>query len=250
MSHTHTHTEPALACKDELALTSWPSCLRYDTRNLLGQGSFGSVYIGDRTGEQVAVKVISFQGIAERDRTELVKNTDKELRMMKHFEHPNIIHLIASSTNNSQMVIVMDIKEGGSLEDVNDQAKEQRGPVITAAMRRSWMMQLCSGLIYLHDKGVIHRDLKSANVFFNRALTQLCIGEFFTSSVLTLIDPSRRPCLPPPPPSPPSPPPPPSPLTKPPRRQQVTSALLPLMRRTSSPWFPFKHPRAGPTREA
>ncbi|KAK5787717.1 hypothetical protein VI817_010214 [Penicillium citrinum] len=119
----------------------------YQLGDCLGRGAFGSVYraLNWNTGETVAVKQIK-----------LVDLPKSELRVIMH---PNIVKYHGFVKSAETLNIILEYCENGSLHSI---AKNfGRFPENLVGL---YMSQVLHGLLYLHEQGVIHRDIKGANI--------------------------------------------------------------------------------------
>lgn len=132
---------------------------RYEVGETLGTGGFAVVKraIDKQTGDDVAIKVV------ERAR---YKSGDKSLRretdILKRVDHPNCIRLYAIFETDKRVFIVTELVSGGELLDrviTNGNYSEQDAANI--------IYQLVSGVAYLHEKGIVHRDLKLENILLD-----------------------------------------------------------------------------------
>ncbi|XP_064116710.1 serine/threonine-protein kinase Nek5-like [Macrobrachium nipponense] len=89
----------------------------------IGQGAFGTVYLGDRRGRKCAVKVVKFGGVPQK----IVDDAIKEGKLLEHLQHPNIVTCLgcygAGNTAISEIHIVMEYCGGG---DLHANIKQQR----------------------------------------------------------------------------------------------------------------------------
>jgi len=141
----------------------------------LGSGGFGTVYLAEDTwiDKRVAIKVPHRQGL---DFGELLR----EPRLLASLNHPNIVTVITAEKQDNVFFIVMEYVPGETLETiiVNRGALE-----LTTAL--DYTCQVANAVEHAHKQGVIHRDLRPANVFVtDRGL--LKVGDFGTSRFLEI----------------------------------------------------------------
>ena len=123
----------------------------------LGKGAFGSVYraLNWGTGETVAVKQIK---LADMPKSEL-RVIMSEIDLLKNLDHPNIVKYHGSVKTPETLNIILEYCENGSLHSISKNFG--RFPENLVAL---YMAQVLNGLLYLHENGVIHRDIKGANI--------------------------------------------------------------------------------------
>jgi len=134
---------------------------RYEIQRLLGQGSFGQVFVAldTKLGRSVAVKVLDRQHAAD---SEIRQRFVQEAHAAACITHPGIVTIfdagVREGTNTAY--IVMELLEGESL-----QARLARCGRMSSAMAREIGRQVACALDTAHRSGVIHRDLKPENIF-------------------------------------------------------------------------------------
>ncbi len=133
---------------------------RYQILERVGRGGMGVLYRGydpvlDR---EVAVKVMlaDFSDDAEQMRPRFYR----EAKAAAKLQHRNIVTVFEFAEENNQPHIVMEFLRGTPL---NNRMEEQ--PPLTLDDKLDIVAQLCTGLGYAHSQGVVHRDVKPANVF-------------------------------------------------------------------------------------
>ncbi|HET9372971.1 MAG TPA: serine/threonine-protein kinase [Vicinamibacterales bacterium] len=141
----------------------------------LGSGGFGTVYLAEDTwiDKRVAIKVPHRQTL---DFGELLR----EPRLLASLNHPNIVNVITAEKQDNVFFIVMEYVPGETLENII----ATRGPLdLPSAL--DYTCQIANAVEHAHRMGVIHRDLRPANVFVtDRGL--LKVGDFGTSRFLEI----------------------------------------------------------------
>eukprot|EP01061_Rhynchopus_euleeides_P008193 TRINITY_DN1722_c1_g1_i1.p1 TRINITY_DN1722_c1_g1~~TRINITY_DN1722_c1_g1_i1.p1 ORF type:complete len:548 (+),score=178.80 TRINITY_DN1722_c1_g1_i1:222-1865(+) len=153
----HTSSSPAIG-----QFNINPKDVVIDTSKVLGKGGFGVVYLGDFQATEVAVKVML--GDSKPDKEEL-EDWKREIEIMTHLRHPNILALLGAVFTDGKLAIVTEYCAKGSLRKVvRDVARGARFEV-TWARKLDWLIQVAKGMAFLHHKKIHHRDLKASNVF-------------------------------------------------------------------------------------
>lgn len=133
---------------------------RFEIVRLLGKGAFGAVYLArdPRLDRNVAVKVPQAGGFLDgNDRQRFLR----EARTAAGLSHPNICRVHEVDEVGGRDFIVMEYVEGRSLEQVMSQQK------ITAKQAAQLVRKLALALEEAHANGIVHRDVKPANVMIN-----------------------------------------------------------------------------------
>ena len=132
---------------------------KYKPTKMLGSGSFGSVYEAMNTIFQniVAMKVIKKDPNNELDEQE-IRN---EIDILKKLSHPNIVKIYEFYISNSHYYIVTEFcKEGELFSYIKNKYSERQLAVL--------FYQVFSGLWYLHDNKILHRDIKLENIMISQ----------------------------------------------------------------------------------
>ncbi len=152
--------DACLACGRSLNTLALGSVLasRYELRAVLGKGGMGLVYRAfDRLlEEEVAIKVLRTDLSAHAD---AVRRFRGEIKLARKVSHPNVCRIHDYGEEGPLGYISMEILEG---QDLQKTLKEQpKG--LPEAEALSAVLQIASGLQAIHDVGILHRDLKTAN---------------------------------------------------------------------------------------
>ncbi|TIB01743.1 hypothetical protein E3P94_01333 [Wallemia ichthyophaga] len=141
---------------------------------LIGSGSFGSVFLGmnKSTGLLMAVKQVDLPAgngngsgdgegsvYVEPRKKSMLDALEREIELLKVLKHSNIVQYLDSSLDESCLNIFLEYVPGGSVA-----ALLQNYGAFEEELVRNFVKQILTGLNYLHTKGIIHRDIKGANI--------------------------------------------------------------------------------------
>ncbi|XP_015709530.1 serine/threonine-protein kinase Nek11 isoform X1 [Coturnix japonica] len=155
---------------------------RYTIQRKLGNGSFGSVYlVSDKKAKQGdELKVLKKISIGDLRPNETVE-ANLEAQLLSKLDHPAIVKFYASFVERDSFCIITEYCEGGDL-DYKIQEYKESGKVFTQRQIIEWFIQLLLGVNYMHERRILHRDLKTKNIFLKNNL--LKIGDFGVSCLL------------------------------------------------------------------
>lgn len=146
---------------------------KYEFVRSIGQGMYGQVFLAKNKEENrnYAIKRINFKDIDEKDR----KNLENEVLLLKELKHPNIVSYKDSFLDKENFYnIVMIYCDGG---DIYSKIKNAKNKHFSESDILDWLVQLCLALSYIHDKKILHRDLKPQNIFIQNE-NKIRIGDF------------------------------------------------------------------------
>jgi len=129
----------------------------------IGKGAHGMVYKGIdlHNGDFVAVKQVSLEGMNQQDLGSIMVEID----LLKNLRHKNIVKYLGSYKTKNHLYIFLEYAENGALAGIIKPNKFGAFPESLVAV---YMSQVLEGLAYLHEQGVIHRDVKGANILITK----------------------------------------------------------------------------------
>ncbi|KAF9972512.1 hypothetical protein BGZ73_004352 [Actinomortierella ambigua] len=144
----------------------------------IGYGIYGTVYKGKWARQVCAVKKIR-SSYAQHHKVVL----DYEVRIMERLRHRHVTQFYGTSYHHGSLVIISELAEGGCLEDALQSsvlfpetmaARGSGRPSVNGVGIGDWptkerlVQEIASGLAYIHDHGIIHRNLRSCNVMLTK----------------------------------------------------------------------------------
>ncbi|KAJ2550690.1 ATP binding [Coemansia sp. RSA 1933] len=134
----------------------------------IASGSFGSVYFGmnTRTGAIMAVKEVELPtpGSVSNNRNQrMVDALKHELDLLKGLDHKNVVKYLGTDVDDTNLYIFLEYVSGGSVSS----ALASFG-MFPESLVRTYTAQILEGLVYLHEQGIIHRDIKGGNVLIDQ----------------------------------------------------------------------------------
>ncbi|CAI0466246.1 unnamed protein product [Linum tenue] len=137
--------------------------IRWRKGELIGCGAFGRVYMGMNldSGELLAVKqVLIAANSASKEKAQAhVRELEEEVKLLKNLSHPNIVRYLGTVREDDSLNILLEFVPGGSISSLLGKFGSFPESVI-----RMYTKQLLLGLAYLHSNGIMHRDIKGANI--------------------------------------------------------------------------------------
>jgi serine/threonine-protein kinase len=155
----------------------------YRIGRTLGKGGMGSVYeaVDATSGQRVAVKALSPQLAAAEGFRE---RFEAEIESLKQLQHDGIVRLYGYGEHEGVLFYSMELVDGPSLEqEINDGRRFDWQETLTLAI------QVCRALKHAHDHGIVHRDVKPANLLLDKEgrvkIADFGIARLFGATQLT-----------------------------------------------------------------
>ncbi|KAM0722260.1 hypothetical protein Q7P37_001701 [Cladosporium fusiforme] len=172
MSSIHAEPPPPIVTE--------PTGINYATGSSLGKGGFAICHRAERydgskpTGHIVALKIVK----TKMEPAKLAQKFVSELQIHSKLSHPNIVTFYRAFSFNTSTYVVLDMCPNGSLADMLKRRK-----CLTLPEIRRFVIQICGAVKYLHTRHVVHRDLKTGNLFLD-ANMNVQVGDFGLAALL------------------------------------------------------------------
>uniref|UniRef100_A0A8C3IWN9 non-specific serine/threonine protein kinase n=1 Tax=Chrysemys picta bellii TaxID=8478 RepID=A0A8C3IWN9_CHRPI len=155
----------------------------------IGEGSFGKAILvkAKENSRQYVIKEINICKMSNKEREE----SRREVAVLANMKHPNIVLYRESFEENGSLYIVMDYCEGG---DLFRRINAQKGILFSEDQIMDWFVQICLALKHVHDRKILHRDIKSQNIFLTKDGT-IQLGDFGIARVLNSTVELARTCI-------------------------------------------------------
>uniref|UniRef100_A0A2K6K2D3 NIMA related kinase 3 n=1 Tax=Rhinopithecus bieti TaxID=61621 RepID=A0A2K6K2D3_RHIBE len=150
----------------------------YTVLRMIGEGSFGRALLvqHESSNQMFAMKEIRLPKSFSN-----TQNSRKEAVLLAKMKHPNIVAFKESFEAEGHLYIVMEYCDGG---DLMQKIKQQKGKLFPEDMILYWFTQMCLGVNHIHKKRVLHRDIKSKNIFLTQN-GKVKLGDFGSARLLS-----------------------------------------------------------------
>ena len=144
----------------------------------IGEGAFGKAYLmkNKSTGAQVVVKETCLSKLPPKERDD----ARRETAVLAQLKHTSVVSYHDSFEERGNLYIVMDYCDGG---DLAAKINNQRGRLFTEHDILDWITQLCLAVKHIHDRNILHRDIKCQNIFLTKS-GQIKLGDFGIAKIL------------------------------------------------------------------
>jgi len=153
----------------------------YEELRVVGRGQFGACYLVRHKdlGLLIAKKVpIAQHQVKEKELAH------QEVELLKRLDHPNIVEYVDNFVlSDSSLVIVMQYCDGGDMAQYITDVAKKKAP-FTEAQIMNWFVQILQALQYVHSLRILHRDLKTSNIFLTRNARVCKLGDFGIARIL------------------------------------------------------------------
>uniref|UniRef100_A0A665SVZ4 non-specific serine/threonine protein kinase n=1 Tax=Echeneis naucrates TaxID=173247 RepID=A0A665SVZ4_ECHNA len=152
---------------------------KYEKVKKIGEGSFGKAILVKSKEDGFICHYKARQ------------ESRKEVAVLAKMSHPNIVQYKESFEEGGSLYIVMDYCEGG---DLFKKINAQKGLLFSEEQILDWFVQICLALKHVHDRKILHRDIKSQNIFLTKDGT-VQLGDFGIARVLNSTVELARTCI-------------------------------------------------------
>ncbi|CAL5340442.1 unnamed protein product [Camellia sinensis] len=125
----------------------------------IASGSCGDLYRGVYLGQDVAIKVLRSEHLNDALEDEFAQ----EVAVLREVQHRNVVRFVGACTKAPHLCIVTEYMPGGSLYEYI----HKNHIVLNLPQLLQFAIDVCSGMEYLHQNNIIHRDLKTANLLMD-----------------------------------------------------------------------------------
>ncbi|MEB3355687.1 MAG: protein kinase [Synechococcales bacterium] len=153
---------------------------RYRICRVLGRGGFGQTYLATDTHrfeEPCVLKRFSPTTTSAASLRKARELFQREAKVLYQIDHPQIPKFLAWFTHDEHLFIVQEYIEGQSYLDLL-RDRQQRGQTFTEAEMLPWLLDLLPVLGYLHNLGLVHRDISPANIMYSVAKQKPVLIDF------------------------------------------------------------------------
>ncbi len=146
----------------------------YRVLRFLGEGTFSQVWLADHLRLQipVALKTLRFQG-SGADRALALSALENEARVLVQLQHPNVVRVYNLFQAGDEHYLVMQYVDGGSLE-----ARLQKDGPLDWQRAARYVADVGEALLHVHAHGIVHRDVKLANILWDQKRDEALLTDF------------------------------------------------------------------------
>ncbi|KAG7173652.1 uncharacterized protein LOC121860174 [Homarus americanus] len=155
----------------------------------LGLGSYGAAHLAhhDPSDTKCVIKEINISQMSPKE----LEEARREVQVLSSLSHPYITQFRGSCEENGRLSIAMDYCGGGDLHTIISKRKGVHFPEDRVL---DWFVQLCLAIKYTHDRKILHRDIKSQNIFLTDD-GKIRLGDFGIAKVLNNTSDLARTCI-------------------------------------------------------
>lgn len=151
----------------------------YKVASVLGEGAFGKCFLVQSASslQPRVIKQIDLNPLSHSERNEALR----EAKILERLQHPNVIRFHeVYRTRKNKLCIVMEYADGGDLAGKIESLRE----FMPESLVLDYFVQICLGVKHVHDRKIVHRDLKSQNIFLKKT-GEVKLGDFGIAKVMT-----------------------------------------------------------------
>eukprot|EP00741_Cyanophora_paradoxa_P002448 tig00000076_g2373.t1 len=154
---------------------------RYTEIRQVGKGAFGCAVLvkSKEDGHEYIMKKINVARLKPREREE----AENEVKVLQGLRHPQVVRYKESFIEGGNLCIIMEYCAGGDLQKQVVRMKS-KGSYFPEQQILDWFVQICLALKHMHDRKIMHRDLKTLNIFLSGDGKIVKVGDFGIARVL------------------------------------------------------------------
>uniref|UniRef100_A0A8B9PTJ4 non-specific serine/threonine protein kinase n=1 Tax=Apteryx owenii TaxID=8824 RepID=A0A8B9PTJ4_APTOW len=143
---------------------------KYEIIKEIGEGSFGKVILakGKVNNEQCVIKEINLTKMPVKEK----EASQKEVLLLAKMKHANIVTFYTTLQEKNKLYIVMEYCDGG---DLMKRINMQHGVLFDEDQILDWFVQIALGLKHIHDRKILHRDVKAQVAKLELGRRQFCL---------------------------------------------------------------------------
>ncbi|XP_060545292.1 serine/threonine-protein kinase Nek5 isoform X2 [Pantherophis guttatus] len=146
---------------------------------MIGEGAFGKIFLARKKedNQQCVIKEINLTKMPRKEK----ESSQKEATLLAKMKHPNIVAFYTSLQEKNNLYIMMEYCDGG---DLMKRINMQYGVLFDEDKILGWFVQIALGLKHIHDRKILHRDIKTQNIFLSRNGITAKLGDFGIARML------------------------------------------------------------------
>ncbi|XP_023331434.1 serine/threonine-protein kinase Nek5 isoform X2 [Eurytemora carolleeae] len=160
--------------------------LKYEKKRILGRGTFGEAWlvVSKVSRRSYVMKEMKTGTWAQKEKDQ----SENEVNILAMCNHINIVKYVGGyrmhkNLPNEKILIIMEYADHGDLSAVIKRQRDVYKQFIPEPQVLNWLIQICFGLQFIHKKNILHRDLKTQNIFLT-SQNLIKIGDFGISKSL------------------------------------------------------------------
>lgn len=163
----------------------------YQVVELLGRGAFGDVTLARDLrcpGQFLALKTVCEETGPEAHAAKARHAALSEAELLRRLQHPHIVRLedICWDADRRVVCLALEFMDGGSLQNLISSQRDTVGCAFEVSFTRRVLTSLGSALQYIHSAGVLHRDVKPANVLLTKQLQHIKLADFGIAKLMEM----------------------------------------------------------------
>eukprot|EP00425_Heterocapsa_triquetra_P040341 CAMPEP_0195072640 /NCGR_PEP_ID=MMETSP0448-20130528/16180_1 /TAXON_ID=66468 /ORGANISM="Heterocapsa triquestra, Strain CCMP 448" /LENGTH=206 /DNA_ID=CAMNT_0040104657 /DNA_START=25 /DNA_END=642 /DNA_ORIENTATION=+ len=153
----------------------------YEDIKVIGRGQYGKAHLVRKLGgeSREIAKTIDLTCLSAKERETALQ----EVSLLRRLDHPNIVEYRDNFFMVDTLVIIMQYCEGGDLQTFIKERQKRKDRILEKKIM-SYFVQVLQALQYIHGERILHRDLKTSNLFLMKSMQVVKLGDFGISRVL------------------------------------------------------------------